>query len=121
MFENVITSLEGAVAPKVIGFAFSLFIPLNILHDNGFGFEADFIHSLQTQKAERDKLLVAVFVADDEGGEAAGGQELIAVAGGVLEAVQEGSEGRGVGDIVGVVGEFDDVVVGGVEEEELGE
>ena len=38
-----------------------------------------------------------------------------------LEGVEEGVDRRGVGEVVGVVGEFDDVVVGGMEEEEVGE
>jgi hypothetical protein len=29
VFEDVVTSLEGAVAPEIVGFAFSLFILLN--------------------------------------------------------------------------------------------
>src|SRR5437870_13848751 len=89
VLEDVEAPAQGAVAPEVAALPFADLIALRVLDDDALGAEAELRHRLHAEEAERDQLSLGVLVADDERGEAAGAEQLIAVRRRLLEGGDE--------------------------------
>ena len=119
MLEDVEAAGEGAVPPQPFQVALGAVVG-DVLHDQAFQFQVSFgqqggcEHILQRYQPP-----FGVDVADDQGQVAPRGEEGFGVAVDFEEFLQEGFRVRAIAQVVGVVSEPDDVVVRGMQDDEM--
>ncbi len=120
MLENVKAPGQGAVAPQVLAPPLAQLVALDVLDHDGLGAKAGVIHFLKAQEPQRDQLSLGVLVADDQTGKASLLQQRVRVAGGGIESLEVALRVRRIGEVIRQIAEADDVVIRGVEHEQLG-
>ena len=119
VLENVISPRQGAVAPQVGTTSLAALVALDVLDDDCLDQEPGALHPLHALKAKRDQLALGIFVADDQYGETARLEQVVAVSGNRLELIEKNVDGGCIGEVGGRVPETDDVVVRWVQDQQL--